>query len=154
MSSHRASQPDPCAFCAIVAGTAPASLVHEDALTLAFVDLRQANPGHVLVIPKVHVSDVRYLDEATGAALMHSLSRVTRAVGRAFPNNGLSLWHSIGEAAFQEVPHLHIHVHPRLIGDNLLRIYPEPPTIADQATRDRLAIRVRDALASERDNTP
>jgi dihydrofolate reductase len=43
-------------------------------------------------------------------------------VGLAFPNQGLSVWHSIGEAAFQEVPHLHIHIHPRLTGDNLLYV--------------------------------
>lgn len=146
MTAHDASPRDPCVFCAIVAGTAPASLVHEDELTLAFVDLRQANPGHVLVIPRAHVSDVRYLDPATGAALMQSVSRVTRAVGRAFPNNGLSLWHSIGEAAFQEVPHLHIHVHPRLDGDKILRVYETPPANVDAATRDRYAARVREAL--------
>ena len=146
--------PIDCIFCRIIAGTAPASVVHEDAVTLAFMDLRQANPGHVLVVPKSHVSDIRFLDPATGTALMQALGRLTRAVDRAFPQQGLSLWHSIGEAAFQEVPHLHFHVHPRQPGDGLLRIYPEPPTIADQATRDRLAVRVRDALASERDNTP
>lgn len=146
MAAHDASLAGPCVFCDIVAGTAPASLVHEDELTLAFVDLRQANPGHVLVIPKAHVSDVRYLDPATGAALMQSVSRVTRAVGRAFPNNGLSLWHSIGEAAFQEVPHLHIHVHPRLDGDNLLRVYETLPANADAATLDCYAARVREAL--------
>lgn len=143
-----------CVFCGIAAGSSPASIVHEDALTLAFVDLRQANPGHVLVIPKAHISDVRFLDPATGAALMQALGRVTRAVDRAFPQRGLSLWHSIGEAAFQEVPHLHFHVHPRQPGDGLLRIYPEPPTIADEDTRNGLAARVRDALADEWDNTP
>lgn len=45
--------------------------------------------------------------------------------------------HSIGEAADQKVPHMHIHIHPRQIGDGLLRIYPsmasEPPT-KNQAT--------------------
>ncbi len=146
MTPSGSSPEERCVFCDIVAGTAPASLVHEDELTLAFVDLRQANPGHVLVIPKCHVSDVRYLDPATGAALMQSVSRVTRAVGRAFPNNGLSLWHSIGEAAFQEVPHLHIHVHPRLDGDNLLRVYETLPANVDAGTRDRYANLVRDAL--------
>lgn len=40
-----------CVFCQIVHGTIPASVVYEDAVTLAFVDLRQFHPGHVLVIP-------------------------------------------------------------------------------------------------------
>src|SRR5690606_31072193 len=99
-----------CIFCEIINRSAPASIVFEDERTLAFVDLRQANPGHVLVIPRVHINDVRDLDKETGSALMQSVSQITRAVGHAFPNNGISLWHSIGEAAFQEVPHMHIHI--------------------------------------------
>lgn len=140
---------DDCIFCAIVARTAEASIVFEDARTLAFVDLRQANPGHVLVVPKAHFGDVRDLDDATGAALMRTVSRITRAVGEAFPNNGLSLWHSIGEAAFQEVPHLHIHVHPRLDDDGILRVYDVLPENADAATREAIATRVRHALTAE-----
>ena len=138
--------PEACVFCAIVARTADASVVFEDERTLAFVDLRQANPGHVLVVPKEHFADVRDLDDATGAALMRTVSRITRAVGEAFPNNGLSLWHSIGEAAFQEVPHLHIHVHPRLDDDGILRVYDDLPANVDTATREGIAGRVRDAL--------
>ena len=137
---------DHCIFCEIVARTAQASLVYEDEKTLAFVDLRQANPGHVLVIPKVHINDVRDLDKETGCALMQSVSLITRAVGHAFPNNGISLWHSIGEAAFQEVPHLHIHIHPRLDNDNVLRVYESLPENVDFATRERYADMVRQEL--------
>jgi histidine triad (HIT) family protein len=117
--------------------------VFEDGTTLAFIDLRQANPGHVLVIPKAHINDVRDLDKETGSALMQSVAQITRAVGRAFPNNGISLWHSIGQAAFQEVPHLHIHIHPRLDNDNILRVYQSLPENVDFATRERYAEMVR-----------
>jgi len=135
-----------CVFCAIARGRAPASIVCENDLALAVVDLRQFNPGHTLVIPRQHFHDVRELDDSTGAALMAMVSRLTRAVGRAFPNQGLSLWHSIGEAAFQEVPHLHIHVHPRLTGDNVLRVYPQPPTNTERSTLDSYAAILRSHL--------
>jgi len=135
-----------CAFCEIVAGRLPASLVYEDDVTMAFVDLRQFHPGHTLVIPREHVADLRELNAATGAALMETLVRVTRAVAAAFPNQGLSVWHSIGEAAFQEVPHLHIHVHPRFKGDNFLQVYPQSPATPDQQTRDRYAALLRQHL--------
>ncbi|MEN3368192.1 MAG: histidine triad family protein [Verrucomicrobiota bacterium] len=124
-----------CAFCEIGRGTVPASIVYEDALTLAFIDFRQFHPGHVLVIPRKHLADVRELDEITGAAVMATVARVTAAVGKAFPNQGMSLWHSIGPAAFQEVPHLHIHIHPRLVGDRLLRVY--PAEIPSSTSRER-----------------
>jgi histidine triad (HIT) family protein len=136
------SIPD-CVFCQIVAGTVPAGVVYEDALTMAFVDVRQFHAGHTLVIPRRHFKDVRELDGQTGAALMATVVRVTRAIGEAFPNEGISLWHSIGEAAFQEVPHLHIHVHPRLKGDGVLQVYPESPAVADEQTREEYAARLR-----------
>ena len=135
-----------CIFCRIVAGTEPAHVVYRDAATLAFVDLRQFHPGHVLVIPQAHLRDVRELDPATGAALMATVARITRAVGRAFPSEGLSLWHSVGPAAFQEVPHLHFHVHPRFHGDDLLRVYPGEPPGADAPTLERYAEAVRAQL--------
>ncbi len=121
MSDH---EQEFCVFCEIVGKRLPAAVVLEDDTTLAFVDPRQANTGHTLIIPKRHLRDIRELDAQTGAALMATLTRVTRAVDAAFPNEGFSLWHSIGPAAFQEVPHLHLHVMPRRTGDGLLRVYP------------------------------
>lgn len=138
-----------CVFCQIAAGTVPASLFYQDALTMAFLDLRQFHAGHALVIPRRHFDDVRELDDETGAALMATVIRVTRAVGEAFPNEGISIWHSIGEAAFQEVPHLHIHVHPRRKDDGVLRVYPESPPTADEQTREDYAARLRRQLSNQ-----
>lgn len=135
-----------CVFCEIVQRQAPASVVFEDPLTVAFLDQRQFHPGHTLVVPRRHLADVRELDHATGAALMATVARIARAVGRAFPAPGLSLWHAIGEAASQEVPHLHIHVHPRLPGDDLLRVYPRAPATPDSETLERHAACIRDCI--------
>jgi histidine triad (HIT) family protein len=138
---------DGCVFCGMVRGTQPASVVWEDDLTMAVVDLRQFHAGHTLVIPRQHLRDVRELDHSTGAAVMAAVARITRAVAAAFPNQGLSVWHSIGEAAFQEVPHLHIHVHPRMLQDGLLEVYPHAPAMPDKTTRDRYAATLRSYLA-------
>jgi histidine triad (HIT) family protein len=134
---------DGCVFCEIAQGLSPAEIVLEDDLVLAVVDLRQFHPGHTLVMPRRHLHDVRKLDHATGAALMWAVVRITRAVGAAFPNQGLSLWHSIGEAAFQEVPHLHIHVHPRVLGDDLLRVYPHAAATPDMVVLKKYADTLR-----------
>ena len=137
---------DQCIFCEIAQEPRPASVVFADELTMAFVDLRQFHPGHTLVIPRQHIRDVRDLDDATGAAFMATVTRVTRAVDAAFPNEGLSLGHSIGPAGFQEVPHLHFHIHPRKTGDEFLRVYPSPPPNPDRQTRDAYASRIRESL--------
>jgi histidine triad (HIT) family protein len=138
-----------CIFCEVMAGRAPADFVYQDDLTVALVDPRQHNPGHVLVIPRTHINDIRQLDPQSGARLMNTLIKIARAVDRAFPNEGLTLWHSIGPAAFQEVPHMHMHVHARRLGDGLLRVYPGAPVDADATTRASYAERLRHALASE-----
>ncbi|MCC7408537.1 MAG: HIT domain-containing protein [Phycisphaeraceae bacterium] len=120
-----------CIFCDLATDLKRPHFIYADELTMAFIDLRQFNPGHTLVMPRRHLSDVRELDFVTGAALMSTVSRITRAVSQAFPNEGISLWHSIGPAAFQEVPHLHIHVHPRRVDDQVLRVYPSNPSTPD-----------------------
>ena len=139
--------PGSCAFCDIVAARTPATVVASDALTLAFLDLRQFHPGHVLVVPRAHVADVRDADDVTSAALMASVARVARAVGDTFPNEGMSVWHSIGPAADQEVPHLHFHVHPRRLRDGLLRVYPSQPAHPDRGTLDDWGAKLRAMLA-------
>jgi histidine triad (HIT) family protein len=136
-----------CAFCAIVEERLPVSVVLADALTLAFLDLRQYHAGHVLVIPRQHVPDIRTVDDATATALMLTVARVARAVDRTFPNDGLSIWHSAGAGANQEVPHLHFHVHPRYFGDDVLRVYPKPPAYPDRARLDAWAGQLRATLS-------
>ena len=138
-----------CVFCEIMAGRASGDIVYADDLTVAFIDPRQYNPGHVLVVPRTHINDIRYLDPRTGAALMDTSIKIARAVDRAFPNEGMTLWHSIGPAAFQEVPHMHLHVHPRRLGDGLLRVYPGAPVDADPTARASYAEHLRHVLAEE-----
>ena len=150
------STADGCAFCAILAGRLPASLVHEDDQAIAFMYLRQAVPGHVLVVPRRHVDTLFDLDEDTAAHLMRIAVRIAvriaRAADLAFAPDGLNLWQSNRVAGGQEVPHVHLHVQPRMSGDGLLRIYPEPqpPAPTGWETLDAWAGRLRDALQVSR----
>ena len=138
--------PEGCAFCDIVAGRTPATIVASDVLTVAFLDLRQFHPGHVLVVPRAHVADIRDADDATGTALIASVGRLARAIANTFPNDGLTVWHSIGPAAGQEVPHLHFHVHPRRWHDGMFRVYPGTPDHPDRKTLDEWGASLRAVL--------
>ncbi len=137
-----------CVFCAIVAGEAPASVVYADDAVVAFLDQRQAQPGHVLVVPRTHVPRVHLLGPGDAAALMQAAVRIAGALdAAALAPEGLSLWQSNGEAAFQEVEHVHLHLHPRRIGDGLLDAYPRGvPAPTPRAELDVLAARVHAAL--------
>lgn len=138
-----------CVFCEIIAGRLSASIVAENDSVVAFVDLRQFHPGHMLVVPRAHISDIRFANDETAAALMQMVARVARAVDRTFPNDGMSVWHSIGEGANQEVPHLHFHIHPRLMGDDMLRIYPHSPATPERRTLQVWGEQVAQALATD-----
>jgi histidine triad (HIT) family protein len=128
-----------CVFCAIAAREAEASVVFEDAGTMAFMDLRQMSPGHVLVIPKTHVPDIFDLDEATGAVVMATVARVARAVRGALRPDGVNVWQSNGKGAGQEVFHVHFHVLPRTEADGMLRIYPRHPDNPSRAELNAIA---------------
>ncbi|MCP4643193.1 MAG: HIT family protein [bacterium] len=135
-----------CVFCDIAAGTSPASMVYEDEDTVAFMDLRQANPGHVLIVPRVHVEHVWELDDATAAALARTVVRMATAVRAAFEPDGMNIHQSNGVAAGQEVMHVHFHIMPRYHNDGLYAIYKEHPKPQPRETLDDLATQIRATL--------
>jgi histidine triad (HIT) family protein len=118
-----------CVFCKLVAGQIPASIVYEDEATLAFMDLGQVNPGHVLVACKAHAANVYALDDAQAAAVFRTAARVARAVREAFDPPGLSIYQANGAPAGQTVFHFHLHVLPRHDGDGMQLVWPvkNPP---------------------------
>ena len=118
-----------CVFCRIVAKQIPASVVFEDEYTLAFMDLGQVNPGHVLVAAKAHAENIYALDDAQAAAVFRSVARVARAVRDAFAPEGLSIYQANGKAAGQTVLHLHVHLVPRYERDGMELVWPvkNPP---------------------------
>ena len=120
-----------CVFCRIIQGELDSATIYEDDSTLAFLNLRQSNEGHVLVVPRNHIEQIYDLDEDTACALASTVCKVAGAVRRVYAPEGLSIWQSNGPAAFQEVPHVHWHVFPRYIDDEHLVVYPRD--IADRA---------------------
>ncbi len=133
-----------CIFCAILEGRAAASRVAEEADVVAFLDLRQPVPGHVLVVPRAHVETIYELAPDTAAALMRMAVRIAHALRAEFDPPGLNLWQSNGDAGGQEVPHVHLHVQPRRHRDGLFRMYPHGlPAPAARSALDELAARLR-----------
>jgi histidine triad (HIT) family protein len=118
-----------CVFCRIVAKAIPATVVDEDEHTLAFMDIGQVNPGHVLVALKQHAENIFALQEAQAAAVFRSAARVARAIRAAFEPEGLSVYQANGSAAGQTVFHFHLHLVPRYQGDGMALTWPvkNPP---------------------------
>lgn len=120
---------DDCVFCKIVAGQIPATVVHEDEHTLAFMDIGQVNPGHVLVAVKKHAENIYALDDTQVAAAFRTAARVSRAIREAFAPQGLSVYQANGKAAGQTVFHFHVHLVPRHEADGMELSWPvkNPP---------------------------
>jgi histidine triad (HIT) family protein len=143
---HKQVREEGCVFCQITAGNLPASRVYEDEATLAFMDLRQSNLGHILVIPRAHIPTLDLLPAAIGAALMNTVVLLTGALRHSLAPDGINLWQSNGIAAGQEVFHVHFHIFPRFTDDGHMRVYPTSPAEPPRQELDRLAARVRAGL--------
>jgi histidine triad (HIT) family protein len=118
-----------CVFCRIVAGQIPATVVFQDEHTLAFMDIGQVNPGHVLVAVKKHAENLYALDDTQAGAVLRAAARVARAIRQAFNPEGLSVYQANGKAAGQTVFHYHVHLVPRYAGDGMELTWPvkNPP---------------------------
>ena len=132
-----------CVFCKIVAKQIPASVVYEDEHTLAFMDLGQVNPGHVLVALKAHAENVYALDDAQAGAVFRSVARVSRAIRAAFAPQGLSVYQANGKAAGQTVFHLHVHLVPRHEADGMELSWPVKNPPRDQLEEAAAKIRAQ-----------
>lgn len=128
-----------CAFCALVAGAAPAHEVHRDDLTLAFLDRRPLFPGHVLVVPAGHHETLGDLPVGAVGPFFARVQVIADAVEGAMGATGTFV--AMNNRVSQSVPHLHVHVVPRTKGDGLKGFfwprtrYPDDDAMAEVAAR-------------------
>lgn len=135
-----------CIFCRIVCDEAPSVRVHEDELTLAFMDLFPVADAHTLVIPKAHCENLFEIGEREVAAVAATARRVARAIREFRRPDGLAVYQANGAAAGQTVFHYHTHLIPRMQG--------EPMTFhgraqAEAARLEEMARGIALALGSE-----
>jgi histidine triad (HIT) family protein len=115
---------------------------------MAFMDIQPVNSGHLLVIPKVHVTYLNQLDSKTAGWLFQvgqSLDQALRQSG--IPCEGVNLFLADGEAAGQEVFHVHLHVIPRFRGDGFgFRFPPGYRDLPDRTDLNRVAAAIRQVV--------
>jgi histidine triad (HIT) family protein len=140
-----------CVFCEILGGSIPHSFVFRDERVAAFLDIQPVNAGHVLIVPVVHAKNLGELPEKDGAAMFAAAQRVTDALRKSgLRCEGVNLRLADGEAAGQEVLHVHLHVIPRFkgdgFGDKLPEGYGQKPS---RETLDETARAIRAALEKQ-----
>lgn len=141
-----------CIFCDIRAGRSPASMVYQDNVCSAFMDIQPVNPGHVLVIPNEHVTGLEQLPPETGAHMFRVAQRMAQALRQSGVRcEGVNLFLADGEAAGQDVFHVHLHVFPRFRGDGFgFRFGPKYGQRPARAELEVFAAQIRRALEAKR----
>ena len=130
-------------FARILRGEIAVPKVYEDDQVLAFMDHAPAEPGHVLVISKT--SKARNLLEIAPqdlSRIMAVAARVGQAQVDGLGVEGFTIVQNNGVG--QSVPHLHVHVIPRVAGKPLMFVENEkgdPKDIEAMAAKIRAAMK-------------
>ncbi len=101
-----------CIFCKIANHEIPTDkIVYEDDYVMAFNDLNPEAPVHVLIVPKVHISN---FDELDDNSILY-FEKVLRAVKEVASITGINekgyrVINNCKEYGGQVINHLHFHV--------------------------------------------
>ena len=135
---------DDCIFCKIAAGQIPADIIYEDGDTVAFLDIRPNNPGHALVIPRVHTKNIFEISDQGLETLMKTVKRVAEGVRVGMKADGVNIAMNNEPAAGQVVFHTHMHIIPRFTEDGYKHW---PHKEYSEGESARVAERIRKSLS-------
>jgi len=136
-----------CTFCDLIRGSAEVSICHEDADSIAFMDIQPVNAGHVLVVPRAHYESLLDVPPEIGMHLFRVTMRLAGAVRKVTSCEDMNIVVNSGAAAGQDEPHYHVHIIPRRHGDGF--DIPLPfggSTMPDRTMLDAMAARLIAAL--------
>jgi diadenosine tetraphosphate (Ap4A) HIT family hydrolase len=130
-----------CIFCKINQGIVIASVVYEDEVSIAFMDIQPVTPGHVLVVPRLHAAGLSDLPEKIGGHLFIIGQKIAAGLKNSeIRCEGTNFFLADGAVAFQTVFHVHLHVIPRFSGDGFrLSFGPDYHNLPKRQELDRLA---------------
>jgi histidine triad (HIT) family protein len=140
-----AKKDKPCVFCAIVRGEQSAHIVADEPHIVAFLDSHPLFLGHVLLVPREHVTTLADLPDEDIPMFFRGVQRMVRAVTEAMGCDGTMMLNN--NVISQSVPHLHVHVIPRNRGDGLRFWLGPRKKYADEAQARAYAQRI--AAASD-----
>ena len=104
---------DDCPFCHVE----ESQVVFRDDLVFAIWDRYPVSDGHLLIVTARHIADWFEATEVEQHAVMRALERGRQIILERHAADGFNVGVNIGEPAGQTVPHLHVHLIPRLDGD-------------------------------------
>jgi histidine triad (HIT) family protein len=142
---------EPCPFCEYVARGVTSNgmrmaLVSERPRTLAFVDPRPMQPGHLLVITRRHAPTLLDLGREEAHEVLEHARDLSQALVSALAAEGINAFQNNGVVAGQSVPHYHMHLVPRHTADGHSFLSEFERALAPEEERFAMAARIRLAL--------
>ncbi|TDD14859.1 HIT family protein [Actinomadura sp. KC06] len=102
-----------CIFCDLL-NSGTARWVTREPSAAAFAPLRRPlAPGHTLVIPTRHYTDIFDTPSGLLSEVMTLVQRLAKAIRVTLGASGVNILHASGPNSEQSVPHLHFHLIPR-----------------------------------------
>jgi histidine triad (HIT) family protein len=133
-----------CHFCEIVLKKRKEnSIIYEDDLMMAFLDIRPVFKGHTLVIPKAHLESLDDLPKKIVTHLFKQAQKISKAIEQAMESHGTFL--CINNKVSQSVPHCHLHIIPRKHKDGL-RFFLWPRLKYNDQEKREIKTKIRKAL--------
>jgi diadenosine tetraphosphate (Ap4A) HIT family hydrolase len=105
----------PCPFCSLP----PDRIVLSSANAIALRDAYPISPGHTLIVPRRHIGSFFEATAQERVELLAVLDAAKLGLDEEFAPPAFNIGINDGPAAGQTVPHLHIHLIPRYIGDRI-----------------------------------
>lgn len=125
-TAERITTRSDCPFCRAVDGLAPAHIVASDDDTVTLLTNAPASAGHLLVLPRRHVTELWSASSDEAAALGRATAQMARLLRDRLAPDGVTVRQNNGAASGQRVAHLHVHLVPRWHGDGSIG-WPIPP---------------------------
>jgi ATP adenylyltransferase len=123
MEFIEAEKPEGCIFCTFPAESGEEAdgrnlIVHRSSRSFTILNRYPYNNGHVMVVPRAHVSRLEELDPADFDDLQAELRRTVGVIRAAYRPEGMNVGMNLGKVAGAGIAdHLHWHVVPRWGGD-------------------------------------
>lgn len=108
-----------CIFCQIVKGTVETVKIYEDNDILAVLDAYPASKGHVLVMPREHISFINEMPDSLSNKIFTFVKTIEPVLKEITGADAVSIYIAQGELAGQRAPHLCINLIPRYKDDKI-----------------------------------
>jgi ATP adenylyltransferase len=129
----RGKRPEGCILCHICSGSekVPDLSVFHNNLVQVSINLYPYNPGHIMVFPVRHVTDIRKLEREEWLAMQDAQNMMLDCLEKTYQPTGYNIGYNLGQDSGASIPHIHLHIIPR---------YPRELGIADILTGKRLLV--------------